>query len=112
MCGVVPGSCHAAGKLVRFGYVELRERRPVFLREGGAIRGHEFHYFDSDNNGGDCRACKPVSGRGWDCIHEASNHWWGFAHLYYLSAPEYVTHFVEECKKYQKGVAASILLHG
>ncbi len=101
MCGIVPGGCHDAGKLVRFGYVEIREKHAAFVREGGFIRGHEFHYFDSDNNGKDCTARKPVSGRDWDCVHENASHWWGFAHLYYLSAPEYAEHFVRECRKYR-----------
>lgn len=100
MCGLVRGSCRDMGRLVRFGYVELSEKQPVFLGEGGSIRGHEFHYYESTDNGTGCRACKPVSGKSWECIHVSADHWWGFAHLYYPSNPQFVRHFVAEAAAY------------
>lgn len=100
MCGVIPAECRDTGKLVRFGYVEIKEKSPLFLGMGG-IRGHEFHYFDSSDNGESCVACKPVSGKTWECVHEGQNHWWGFAHLYYPSNPIFVEHFMEEASKYK-----------
>ena len=60
MVGALPASCHYAGKLVRFGYIELEEKQSSFLPEGEQIKGHEFHYFDSEDNGEDCLAIKPV----------------------------------------------------
>lgn len=93
MSGVIPGTVFNTGKLVRFGYVQIREKTPTFLKNGGVIKGHEFHYFDSTNNGSDCVAEKIVSGKSWDCVHAGENHFWGFAHLYYPSAPEFVVNF-------------------
>lgn len=94
MAGVVPGGCRNSGKLVRFGYVEISEQEPHFLG-GTAIRGHEFHYYDSDSNGDDCVAVKPTSGKNWACIHAGEHHWWGYPHLYYPSNPAFVNHFLE-----------------
>ncbi len=95
MVGAVKGSCSFKNKLVRFGYVSISGKQG-FLKDGAVIRGHEFHYFDSTNNGSDCTAVKP-SGVKWDCVHCSKNHWWGFPHLYFLSNPEFVQNFLAEC---------------
>lgn len=102
MAGAVRGSCRYMGKPVRFGYMELEEKKPVFLEKGERIKGHEFHYFDSTENGRDCIALKPVSGRRWECVHESQNCWWGFPHLYYYSNPAYARHFIERAVCYEK----------
>ena len=102
MAGAVRGSCRYLGKPVRFGYMELEEKNPVFLEKGERIKGHEFHYFDSTANGQDCVALKPVSGRRWECVHESQNCWWGFPHLYYYSNPAYARHFMERAVCYEK----------
>ena len=56
MCGVLPGTCRMTDKLVRFGYIELENKgawagAAGYLQSGHHIRGHEFHYFDSTDNG-------------------------------------------------------------
>lgn len=84
MAGIITGSCHNRGKLVRFGYVNVMEQTSHFLAEK-PVRAHEFHYYDSDNNGESCVAVKPVSGTSWTCIHEDDRNWWGYPHLYYPS---------------------------
>lgn len=101
MAGIVPGICRYQGRSIRFGYCSVTEHFPAFLPEGESIRGHEFHYYDSGDNGSDCTAAKPVSGKSWECIHETDHSWWGFSHLYWLSAPEYAEHFVECCREWQ-----------
>lgn len=102
MCGVVPGKCFYTGKLVRFGYIELEERKQGFLKSGARIRGHEFHYYDSTDNGQDCIARKPAAEWQWDCIHGAPNSFWGFPHLYYPSNPSFAGHLIENAKKYHE----------
>lgn len=102
MAGVVEGICYDTGKLVRFGYIELQERMANFLPEGGKLRGHEFHYFDSTANGADWIARKPVTGKNYACIEEKENYCLGFPHLYYPSNPLFVKQFVEKCRKYKK----------
>jgi cobyrinic acid a,c-diamide synthase len=101
MVGAVPGGSRYMGRLVRFGYVELREKEAHFLGKG-TIRGHEFHYFDSDHNGADCTAVKPVTGKQWDCVHTGENHWWGYPHLYYPSNPAFVDSFVAMARRWSK----------
>ena len=59
MAGVLPGKCFDTGHLVRFGYIELEENSGYFMPRGSRIRAHEFHYYDSEDNGADCIATKP-----------------------------------------------------
>ena len=102
MAGVLPAECKDTGKLVRFGYVEIEEKEAGWLPAGTRIRGHEFHYYDSSDNGMDCVAQKPVTGRNWTCIHSTPEHWWGYPHLYYPSNPEFVYHFVAQMRKWKQ----------
>lgn len=102
MVGVIDGSINYQGKLVRFGYIEIEEKSSEFLHKDGKIKAHEFHYFDSTNNGDGCIATKPVTGKNWDCIHKKENWFVGFPHLYYLSAPEFVDHFAECMRIYKE----------
>ena len=102
MAGVLPGKCFDTGHLVRFGYIELEENSGYFMPRGSRIRAHEFHYYDSEDNGADCIATKPATGRNYPCIHVGENHWYGFPHLYYPSCPEFAQRFVENAKKFSK----------
>lgn len=102
MTGVIDADTFWAGKLVRFGYVSIREKNPLFLKKNPEIKGHEFHYFDSEKNGSDCEETKPVGGKKFEAGFTGENHWWGFAHLYYASNPEFAENFVEACRKWQE----------
>lgn len=101
MADVVKGSCAYQGKLVRFGYIELEETGGCYLEPGQGIRAHEFHYYDSTQNGTDCVATKPTTGRQYACIHARENQWLGFPHLYYPSNPAFAKRLVEKAKEYQ-----------
>lgn len=101
MTGVLSAVCRCQEKLVRFGYIELREKRESFLPQGGVIKGHEFHYYDSTDNGEDCRAKKPAAGREYDCVIEREDCWLGFPHLYYPSNPEFARTFVQKAARYK-----------
>lgn len=101
MVGAINAECHYTGKLVRFGYIELQEKDANFLPEGEMIRGHEFHYFDSQQNGENCVATKPVTGRNYPCVISKENCWLGFPHLYYPSNPAFAERFVERVKNYK-----------
>ena len=102
MAGVIPASCADKGKLVRFGYIEIREKKSLFLPEGERIKGHEFHYFDSTDSGESCIAIKPVTGREYPCIIEGENYWLGFPHLYYPSNPLFAEAFIKKAIRYKK----------
>ena len=102
-CGVIPGKCYRTPKLTRFGYITLNARQPVFgqaAEEIGEISAHEFHYFDSENCGTDFHASKPLSKRGWDCIHSEENLLAGYPHLYYYGNPNIPRAFLLKCLEY------------
>ncbi len=100
MVGVLPDTCFYTGKLVRFGYIELKEKQTYFLN-GEMIKGHEFHYYDSTNNSIDIIAKKPTTKREYSCIIENETQWMGFPHLYYPSNPIFVKSLVEKAEKYK-----------
>ncbi len=102
LVGTVPAQCYYTGKPVRFGYIELREKQSNFLAEGEIIRGHEFHYFDSEDNGDDCVAVKPGTGKSYPCIIAHENIWMGFPHLYYPSNPDFAGNFVRKAYEYKR----------
>ena len=108
MCGVLPGTCRMTDKLVRFGYIELENKgawagAAGYLQSGHHIRGHEFHYFDSTDNGDACTAWKPGRKRSWDCMVLKENIMAGFPHLYYRSDPAFAGTFVERCRQFAAG---------
>lgn len=92
MSGVIPGHGFRTGRLSRFGYLTLQGA-------DGKIKGHEFHYWDSDNCGDSCVAVKPLIDRSWKCMHLTKTLLAGFPHLYYQSNPELIYRFLisEEC---------------
>ncbi|MDE6713095.1 MAG: cobyrinate a,c-diamide synthase [Lachnospiraceae bacterium] len=100
MVGILPDVCYDKGKLVRFGYIELEENNSYFLPKHEKIKGHEFHYFDSENNGSDCLALKPVTHKTYFCVMCDKSYWIGFPHLYYPSNPAFAKSFVEKVKRY------------
>ena len=104
MAGVIPATCFYTGKLVRFGYIELWEKKKHFLLNGEGIKGHEFHYYDSTYNGADVIAAKPVTGKEYSCIIENETKWMGFPHLYYPSNPVFAKEFVDKARKYKKAM--------
>lgn len=106
MVGAHKGCVLYTGKLVRFGYVNISDKTNRFLGVGNTIKGHEFHYFDSSNNGEDCIAKKPIGDKMWSCICVKENSWWGFPHLYYASNPSFVSRFRKCMLEYKKRIRA------
>lgn len=106
MAGVIEGECVKKDALVRFGYIGIscpdaaEESGDALLKALEGIKGHEFHYYDSSNNGSSVTANKPIGSRSWKCIHSGENHIWGFPHLYYPSKPEFVCEFINQMKRY------------
>ncbi|MFR5116436.1 MAG: hypothetical protein ACLTDV_05045 [Eubacterium sp.] len=77
------------------------EQDQMLGRAGDCIRAHEFHYFDSSDNGNAFHAAKPMRSRGWDCMQAGSSYAAGFPHLYYYSNPEFALNFVDTCRRYK-----------
>ena len=114
--GVLKGTFKNTGKLCRFGYATIKANNDtLLLKEGQEIKAHEFHYFDTSENGSDCTATK-MSGKSWLCIHsspfseeaalppfsETLNIWAGFPHLYFLSNTDFAKNFVSAALRFQK----------
>ncbi|PWJ52157.1 cobyrinate a,c-diamide synthase [Faecalicatena contorta] len=100
MTGVFPGKAFHTGKLVRFGYIEIEaQKEGAFLKKGEKLRGHEFHYWDSTDNGKDCIAVKPDKRRSWECIHMEGNLFAGYPHIHFYSNLEFARRFILEAKK-------------
>lgn len=106
MVGALAGEAVPKGKLVRFGYVEVTAREDTpFLPAGQALRAHEFHYWDTNDNGDMFQAVK-ASGKGhWPCMRQEQQILAGFPHLYYGSNPELAGNFVKGCFQWQERCA-------
>lgn len=97
MACALPASSQNMGKLTRFGYAEFTARRDgLLLREGEAIRGHEFHYWDADMPGDALCARKP-GGRSWNCAWMTEALYAGYPHLYFYSNIDAARRFVRKC---------------
>ena len=109
MTGALDSECHFKGKLVRFGYIELAEKHSNFLPPNEKIKAHEFHYYDSTDNGADCIATKPATGRSYDCVISHDNYWLGFPHLYYPSNPHFAESLVRKAYEYRRNKNGKLL---
>ncbi|CUX28183.1 Cobyrinic acid A,C-diamide synthase [Clostridium sp. C105KSO15] len=99
MAGIIKGKAFPTERLLRFGYFEAFPNADThFLKKGESIRGHEFHYWDSTNNGACMEAKKPGGRKSWGCVHGEGNLLAGFPHFYYPSNPALPKRFVEACK--------------
>ena len=99
----MPGKSFYKGRLSRFGYVSLTAQKDgAFAKEKEIIRGHEFHYMDTDANGDAFQACKPITGRNWECGVTGEAFYAGFPHLYLYSMPDFAGRFVRKAEEYGK----------
>ena len=95
MCGAIDGESFYTGKLIRFGYAEYTSSDLQFK-----IKGHEFHYFESSNNGKSFSSAKPSGKKGDPCIVQYKNVLAGFPHLYYNSCPKFLENFLNKALTY------------
>ena len=101
MTNVIKAEAFKTDRLGRFGYITLKaEKNGNFLKKDEILKAHEFHYWDSTQNGTDCLAVKPDKRRSWNCIHMRDNLFAGFPHLYFRSNPNFVERFVDACKEW------------
>lgn len=100
MAGVIAGNAFRTDRLGRFGYLSLHAKADgAFLRKGEVLRGHEFHYWDSTENGTDCLAVKPQGKRSWKCVHMEGALFAGFPHIHFYSNPVFAKRFVRACRE-------------
>ena len=100
MAGVISARAYRTPRLSRFGYITLTAKEDqLLLAKGEEIRGHEFHYWESESCGEAMRAQKPLRKRGWDCVHGAASLYAGFPHLFFYSNPDAALRFLEKCEE-------------
>ena len=103
MAGIVQAKAYRTGKLSRFGYITLEAKEDQLLGAAGTkVRGHEFHYWDSESCGASFHAKKPVGRREWDCVHGTKTIYAGFPHLFYYSNLQVPEEFLRACRQYRK----------
>lgn len=101
MVGVFTGKAYQTSKLQRFGYATLTARKDNLLCGAGeSIRVHEFHYFDSENNGQDFQAEKASNGKQYDACFGTETLYAGFPHLFFPANPEFAKNFVRKAMAY------------
>jgi cobyrinic acid a,c-diamide synthase len=102
LVGLLRGGCRKTPHLVRFGYASYTSRSDnLICPVGGVIRGHEFHYWESDNPGGSFIAQKPVSKKEWPAIMATESLCAGFPHFHFYSNPGAARRFLEKCGQYR-----------
>lgn len=101
MAGVLDAKAYRTDRLGRFGYITLTAEEDQLLGKAGMeIRGHEFHYWDSEQCGNSFHAKKPVGKREWDCVNSSKSLYAGFPHLFFWSNPEAAYEFLKKCEEY------------
>ena len=101
MAGVLDAKAYRTDRLGRFGYITLTAEEDQLLGKAGMeIRGHEFHYWDSEQCGTSFHAKKPVGKREWDCVNSSKSLYAGFPHLFFWSNPEAAYEFLKKCEEY------------
>ncbi len=101
MAGVLPGCAADAGKLVRFGYAALTaETDSLLLRAGETIPVHEFHHWDSTENGEAFLLTKPLGGGTWRGGYASDTLCAAFPHFYFAGNPALAERFVAAAARY------------
>ncbi|KMT21845.1 cobyrinate a,c-diamide synthase [Clostridium cylindrosporum] len=101
MVDYIPMKSSSTGKLSRFGYVTLTANEDNMLcSKGDTINAHEFHYWDSTENGESFNATKPLRKRSWSCINYRDNVIAGYPHMHYYSNINFPYNFLKKCIEY------------
>lgn len=99
--GLIPGYCEKGSRLQNFGYAEYEAQKEAgFFAAGMRIKGHEFHYWTSSNEGSNFIARKTWRDKQWSTMHAAQNFHAGFPHLYLLSQPSFAESFAQACSEF------------
>ena len=101
MAGVLPGKGVKVGRLVRFGYADMTAKADSLLFHAGEhLYIHEFHHWDSTDNGSDFSVWKSEKVQ-WECGFASMSLYAGFPHLYWAGTP-LPRRFVSGAKFYQQ----------
>ena len=101
LLGILKGTFYNTKRLVRFGYAELTANEDTFLcKKGEKIRAHEFHYFETSENGS-AFVAKKSDGREWNCVQSEKNILAGFPHFSFASNPTFAQNFVRAALSFE-----------
>ncbi len=102
MVGYIDTDCYNNNKLTRFGYVHLTANRDNLLcSSGNGFMGHEFHYYNSGDNG-DSYLAEKVSKLSWQAVHTSECLYAGFPHISFLSNTDTAINFIKKCVEHAK----------
>ena len=102
MCGVLPHKSFDTGRLVRFGYIAMTAHHSGLLGgKGTVLKAHEFHYWDSTDNGNAFEAKKP-NGRSWRCGVMTDTLYAGYPHLCLCADIHAAESFYQHCLTYKE----------
>ncbi len=105
MAGAFSGTGRPTGHLVRFGYLYMTALQDTLLfRKGEAIPAHEFHHWDTDDNGRDLEAVKARGGQPWKCAYVSDSMYAGFPHISLGGEMPLAERFVERMKDFSCSV--------
>ena len=114
MAGVLSGHGAGTGKLVRFGYGFIGSAEDSMLfRAGDEIPVHEFHYWDTSEQGEDLILTKNSNGKQWRFGFASKSLYAGFPHLYFAGTcgdggETLAARFVNAAAGYGRGDGAAI----
>ncbi|MDR2518315.1 MAG: cobyrinate a,c-diamide synthase [Spirochaetaceae bacterium] len=104
LAGVFPGSCGPRRRLVRFGYAGYTAKEDNLLcRKGETLRGHEFHYWESDDPGDGFTAQKPFGEETWGAAFASESLYAGFPHFHFYTNPAMAGRFLARSAAYGSG---------
>lgn len=104
MVGAIEGHSFKTNRLGRFGYIVLEAKEDNLLgSKGEEVKGHEFHFWDSTNNGEAYTAKKPSGKKAWDCIIAKDNLLAGYPHLHFYSNINVPMNFLNKCLLFKNG---------
>ena len=101
MTDALPGEGIKTERLQRFGYLNLTAAADSLLfRQGELIPAHEFHYWDSTQNGDALTAEKPLRNRSWRCGIAGPTLYAAFPHLHFGGTAPMAARFIAAASKF------------
>lgn len=104
MVGLLPGAGQPSSRLGNFGYFHGTLKQPLWDTSfQPPLKGHEFHYWKSTEEGDDLTAKKPTGHRSWNTGYNQPYIFAGFPYFYFPGNPELASAFVTAASAYKKG---------